>query len=274
MPRPAQPAAGERERSAASESIAENLSSHPSSVAYPEVMVRTDDSRFGGWIGVESGSDADMGYLFRLESDLGIADWPLFVSARGELSQLNWGDCSEYQRHVYGSHGYSYREYFDDYKDLKETRYGGNAVLLWDPLRGEDFRIYAGAGGVFESVKLEGSVTRTTVTHTSYGRHWRSGGYSHRYWRTSRSVSHHSESDSDNRAAAVLRGGISWMFDEGRKLSAEISHMPDLYEDSSETELRVAGFFPLSATLSFDVVFEYRLEAKTYVGGVGCSIWF
>lgn len=45
-------------------------------------------------------------------------------------------------------------------------------------------------------------------------------------------------------------------------LEAELSHMPNLYEDSSENELRLAGSVALSKRASFDATFEYSPKLK------------
>ncbi len=240
----------------------------------PNLIEHLSDFRLGGLLGLLSGTDLDSGLSAHVEADWSIREWPILLSVRGKWSQISGGSSSDYSKDVYGRHGYSYREYFYDYGDLKGSQIGGSAVIHWTPFREKPFRPCFGVGGVFVQTKCESTVTETIVDHHSYGRHWRSGGYSHSYFRTSRSVKHYSDDDSESQSAPLLKVGVSWALNAAISLEAEFSHMPNLYEDSSENELRFAGSMALSSRASFDAAFEYLTEAETYFVGIGYSLRF
>ena len=231
-------------------------------------------SRISGLLGITSGSDTDTGFSPRIEADYGFLDWPVFISLRGDASVVSVGGSSDYSKDVYGRHGYSYREYFYDYGDRKDIKVGGTAALLWDPFFRKSFRLFGGVGCVFRQTKWDADVTETIVDHHSYGRNLRSGGYTHRYYRTKRLTNHYSDNGSESQSSILLRGGASWTLNSDFLVSAEFSHMPDHYEDSSESELRFSGSVSLTARTSLEVSLEYLLEAETYFGGIGYSVWF
>ena len=231
------------------------------------------NGRIGGWAGYVTGSDIEGGYTGRVELDLPILDYPCFISIRGEYLSTDGGDYTETWKDVYGRYGYSYYSYTDKHTDVTDTSYGGTALLLWNPIRNRQVCVYGGIG--FACLKTEHGeeVSRVRVDHHSYGRYYW-GSYSHRYFRTSRKTSSFHEDESDNNSAMVFRVGSSLYLWDRDILGAEVSYMPDLYDDSSECELRGNYLWKYADNSSLDFVFEYRTEAKTIVGGVGMSVWY
>ena len=224
------------------------------------------NGRIGGWAGYVTGSDIEGGYTGRVELDCPILDYPCFISIRGEYLSTDGGDYTKTWKQVYGSKGYSHYIYTDKYTDATDTRYGGSAVFLWNPVRSRFVSIYGGIGFTYQKTKRDAEVSRVRVDNYTYD--------SGRHWGTSRDSSHFHDEESDKVSAVVFRVGSSLCLWDRDIVGAEVSYMPDLYEDASECELRGNYLWKYSDNSSLDFFFEYRTEAKIIVAGIGMSVWY
>lgn len=197
------------------------------------------NGRIGGWAGYVTGSDIEGGYTGRLELDLPIFDFPFFFSARGEYLSTDGDDYTD--------------DWGDTYTDVADTNYGGTALLLWNPILNSQVSVYGGMGFAYLKRKHDES--------ESYGRN---------YWGSYFSRAYHSSKNS----SMIFRVGSSLCLWERDILGAEVSYMPDLYDDSSECELRGNYLWKCADKSSLDFFLEYRTEAKTITGGIGMSVWY
>lgn len=222
--------------------------------------------RVGGRAGYVTGSDIDGGYTGRIELDLPIFDYPCFISVRGEYLSTDGGEYTKTWKRVYGTHGYSHYIYTDKYMDATDTSYGGSAAFLWNPIRCRLVSIYGGIGFIYQKTEREAEVSRTRVDNYTYdyGKHWG----------RSRSYYGFHEDGSDNNSAMVFRVGSSLCLWNRDILGAEVSYMPDLYDDSSECELRGNYLLKFTDDCSLDFFLEYRTEAKIVICGIGMSVWY
>lgn len=229
--------------------------------------------RVGAWGGFATGSQTESGYSLHIESDIPLLDYPFLISIRGEFQQADLKGKQEQGKEVYGSYGYSYYDFNNEFNDLSETQYGISAVLLWKADISEQIHLNCGAGGIYLATKTEGHGTQTKTDHHSFGYH-RGNYYTHSSYRSGKTVSTAiTENDSESSLAPVLRAGLDWDIEQW-KCQMEVSLLPNLYEDSSETEFRASFSRFLGDTYLLDFIFEYRTEAKSLTSGIGMSVWY